>query len=98
MLLYGVYYWLFKTFCWRWKWLSTVNIISTPILEGSWVGKAQTSYVQDAPVQDAPVHDVEVIIGQDWTDMLIRLRGPNSTSRSLSGSMLISEDETGSHL
>jgi hypothetical protein len=36
---------------------------------------------------------VAVIIGQDWTDILVRLRGAKSHSRSLSGSMVVTEDE-----
>src|SRR5438132_574068 len=50
MAIYGIYYWLFKKFCWKWKWLRTVGIVSTPILEGSWEGKVQTSYTEGAPI------------------------------------------------
>ena len=88
MLIYGVYYWLFKKFCWRWKVMRSIGAVSTPILEGTWTGTVQTSHPLDAPTQP-----VKVTIGQDWTHILIRLRGSNSHSRSLSGSMTVTEDE-----
>lgn len=25
LVLYGLYYWLFKKFCWKWEWLSSVG-------------------------------------------------------------------------
>lgn len=89
MAIYGIYYWLFKKFCWKWRWLRTVGIVSTPILEGTWAGTVQTSYAEGAPM-----HSVEAVIGQDWTDILIRMRTQNSHSRSTSASMTVSEDET----
>jgi len=89
MAIYGVYYWLFKKFCWKWKWLRSVGIVSTPIIEGTWVGTVKTSHAEGAPR-----HNVHAAIGQDWTDILIRVQGPNSHSRSTSASMTVTEDET----
>jgi hypothetical protein len=87
MMLYGLYHLLFKKFCWKWEWLRTVGIIATPILEGCWVGHVKTA-------QNPIEHDVTVTIGQDWTEILIRLKGPHSHSRSTAASMTVSEDET----
>jgi hypothetical protein len=49
MALYGVYYWLFKKFFWKWKWLRTVGLIETPILEGTWEGELQTNHPGHEP-------------------------------------------------
>ena len=46
------------------------------------------------PGQSPITHDVKVTIGQDWTEILIRLQGPHSHSWSKSASMTVSEDET----
>jgi len=95
MFIYGVYYWLFKAFFWKWKWLRALGILSTPILEGRWLGQVQTAPNPAALAgQNLVARDVEVIIGQDWTDILIRLRSGDSHSRSTSASMTVSEDET----
>jgi len=88
MLIYGIYFGIFKKFCWKWKWLRSIDVVSTPILEGTWTGTVQTSFPLEAPTQD-----VNVTIGQDWTHILIRLHGPTSGSRSLSGSMTVTTGE-----
>jgi hypothetical protein len=93
LALYGLYYWLFKKFWWKWQWLRTVGIVSTPILEGSWAGTIQRtqppsySYVPDD-------NKVVVKIGQDWNEIVVRLDGAHSHSRSVSAAITVSEDET----
>lgn len=89
MFVYGFYYGFFKQVGWKWAWLRRLGVISTPILEGTWDGTVQSDY----DGENRPAHHVEVIIGQDWTDILIRLRGPKSHSHSVSGSMVVTEDE-----
>jgi SMODS-associating 2TM, beta-strand rich effector domain len=89
MFVYGLYYGFFKRVGWKWAWPRTLGLISTPILEGTWSGIVQSDYDGD----NRPAHNVEVIIGQDWTDILIRLRGPKSHSHSIAGSMVVTEDE-----
>ena len=89
VFVYTLYYEFFKRVGWKWAWLRRLGVISTPILEGMWGGTVQSDYDGD----NRPAHNVEVIIGQDWTDILIRLRRPKSHSHSVSGSMVVTEDE-----
>ncbi len=92
MFLYGLFYGFFKRVAWKWGWLRRLGVISTPILDGRWGGTVQSDY---DGVTRSP-HDVEVIIGQDWTEIIIRLLRPelnSSKSHSLSASMVVTEDE-----
>jgi hypothetical protein len=89
MGLYGLLYGFFKRVAWKWGWLRRLGIISTPILEGTWRGTVESDY--DGTVR--PPCDVEVVIGQDWTEIIIRLIRPSSKSHSLSASMVVTEDE-----
>ena len=89
MFLYGLLYGLFRRVAWKWGWLRQLGVISTPILEGTWSGTVQSDYDGESH----PAHDVEVIIGQDWTEIVIRLLRPESKSHSLSASMVVTEDE-----
>jgi hypothetical protein len=87
--LYGVFYGFFKSVAWKWGWLRGIVSVSTPMLAGTWSGSVQSDY--DGVTR--PAHDVKVTIGQDWTEIAIRLIGPNSKSHSLSASMVVTEDE-----
>lgn len=89
MGLYGLLYGFFKGVAWKWGWLRSLVSVSTPILAGSWSGTVQSDY--DGVTR--PAHNVEAIVGQDWTEIIIRLIGPNSKSHSLSASMVVTEDE-----
>lgn len=89
MFLYGIFYGVFKEYGWKWGWLRGLTRISTPILSGEWTGIVQSNF--DGAV--GAEHAVTVTIGQDWTDIVIRLVGPNSKSHSLSASMVVTEDE-----
>jgi hypothetical protein len=89
VFLYGVFYTLFKKYGWKWGWLRGLTRISTPILSGEWVGIVQSNF--DGAI--GAEHAVTVTIGQDWTEILIRLSAPNSKSHSLSASMVVTEDE-----
>ncbi len=89
MFLYGVLYAFFRRIAWKWGWLRQLGVISTPILEGTWSGTVQSDYDGESN----PAHDIEVIIGQDWTEIVIRLLRPESKSHSLSASMVVTEDE-----
>jgi hypothetical protein len=88
MFVYGFYYEFFKRVAWKWVWLRRLGVISTPILEGTWGGTVQSDYGENRAA-----HNVELIIGQDWTDIVIRFVGPNSKSHSTSASMVVTEDE-----
>jgi len=89
MFLYGLLYGFFKRVAWKWGWLRRLGVVSTPILDGTWSGTVQSDY--DGVIR--PAHAVEVVIGQDWTEIVIRLRGPKSHSHSVSASMVVTEDE-----
>lgn len=86
MFLYGVFYGLFKEYGWKWGWLRSLTSVSTPMLEGEWIGTVQSDF-------EGAVGNVTVYIGQDWTEIVIRLVGQYSKSHSTSASMVVTEDE-----
>ncbi len=89
-VIFGLLYAFFSRVAWKWRWLRRVVwILSTPVLSGRWRGTAQSSY--DGTVRDA--HGIELLIGQDWTHITVRLIARNSKSHSVSASMDVTEDE-----
>jgi hypothetical protein len=89
-VLFGLLYSFFSRVAWKWGWLRrAVWILSTPVLLGSWSGTVQSNY--DGTVGQS--HDIEVIIGQDWTHITVRLIARNSKSHSVSASIDVTEDE-----
>lgn len=88
-VLFGMFYGLFKRAAWEWSWLRRLVGVSTPVLSGRWKGTVQSNY--DGHVGQA--HEVNVVIGQDWTHITVRLIARSSKSHSVSASMDVTEDD-----
>jgi len=89
-VVFGVLYAFFSRVAWKWGWLRRIVwILSTPVLSGRWRGTVQSDF--DGAVGQA--HNVEVIIGQDWTHITVRLIARSSKSHSVSASMDVTEDD-----
>ena len=67
-LVFGVSYWAFDNWLWRWRFLRVLRLISLPDLRGAWTGTIASSYTRFEKTQP-----VTVKIEQTWTKMVVRL-------------------------
>ena len=94
MTLYGIFYWLFDRFVWRWSLLHRLRIIKTPVLAGRWKGHAspiETTGISSGLVAAA---EVEFAIRQTWQKLSVHGTAKLSQSHSTSGSIM-ARDEGG---
>ncbi|MDQ2975178.1 MAG: hypothetical protein M3R69_07180 [Acidobacteriota bacterium] len=82
MALYGLLYVAFRKHLWKLGVFRRVGFVKVPSVHGQWDGYTQSSF-------DGDQHKVEVRITQDWTHMLVTLKGAHSKSRSVAASLLI---------
>ena len=87
-LVFGISYWAFDNWLWRWRFLRVMRLISVPDLRGAWTGTVASSYTgfeRQLPVT--------VTIEQTWTEMVVRLNAAESRSWSLTASVLTNAPE-----
>ena len=87
-LVFGVSYWAFDNWLWRWRFLRTMRLISVPDLRGTWAGTIASSYHEFE--NRLPVN---VTIEQTWTRMVVRLHAAESRSWSVTASVLTNSPE-----
>ena len=87
-LLFGVSYWAFDNWLWRWQFLRVMRLIKVPDLSGAWTGTIASSYSGFENNQQ-----VTVKIGQTWTSMVVHLNAVESRSWSVTASLLTNAPE-----
>ena len=87
-LVFGVSYWAFDNWLWRWPFLRVLRLISVPDLRGAWEGTVASSYTDFEKTQP-----VTVTIEQTWTKIVVRLNAAESRSWSLTASVLTNAPE-----
>ncbi len=87
-LVFGVSYWAFDNWLWRWRFLRVFRLISVPDLRGTWTGTIASSYMGFQKTQP-----VTVTIEQTWTKIVVRLTAAESRSWSLTASVLTNAPE-----
>lgn len=87
-LTFGILYWAFDNWLWRWRFLRVLRLISTPDLRGQWAGTIASSYTEFEQPQP-----VTVTIEQTWTKMAVRLDAAESRSWSITASVLTNSSE-----
>ena len=87
-LVFGVSYWAFDNWLWRWPFLRVLRLISVPNLRGTWTGTVASSYTDFEKTQP-----VTVTIEQTWTKIVVRLNAAESRSWSLTASVLTNSPE-----
>jgi hypothetical protein len=90
LVCYGIFYAIFDRLIWQWTWTQKLGITKVPNLSGEWRGQVSTTN-NDAPSFGSP-KEITLTIRQSWTELLIKADTADSTSRSLSGHMLVSDD------
>ena len=87
-LVFGVSYWAFDNWLWRWGFLRTMRLVSVPDLRGAWTGTVASSYTEFET--ELPV---TVAIEQTWTKLAVRLNAAESRSWSVTASVLTKSPE-----
>ena len=92
MAFYGLAFWLFDRFIWKWRPLRWLRITIVPDVSGEWRGRvrpAPTAGVSAGMVEEI---DIELSIRQTCSELLVTGRTQNSKSRSLSGSFVVADE------
>jgi hypothetical protein len=92
MTLYGLFYFIFDRFIWRWRLVHRLRITRIPNLTGKWrgtVNPAPTNGVSAGLI--API-DIQLTVWQTWTRLIINGETELSTSHSLSGHIVVVDD------
>ncbi len=87
-LVFGVSYWAFDNWFWRWPFLRVLRLVSVPDLRGTWTGTIASSYTGFKKTQPVPV-----TIEQTWTKIVVRLNAAESHSWSMTASALTKSPE-----
>ena len=87
-LVFGVSYWAFDNWLWRWPFLRVLRLINVPDLRGKWMGTVASSYTGFEKTQS-----VTVAIEQTWTKIAVRLNAAESRSWSITASVLTNAPE-----
>ncbi len=87
-VVFGVSYWAFDNWLWRWRFLRVMRLISVPDLRGAWPGMIASSYTGFEKTQQ-----VTVTIEQTWTKMVVLLKAAESRSWSITASVLTNAPE-----
>ena len=87
-LVFGVSYWAFDNWFWRWRFLRDLRLISVPDLQGTWTGTIASSHTGFEKTQP-----VTVTIEQTWTKIVVRLNAAESRSWSSTASILTNSSE-----
>ena len=87
-LLFGVSYWAFDNWIWRWQFLRVMRLIKVPDLSGAWTGTIASSYSGFENAQQ-----VTVKIEQTWTRIVVHLNAVESRSWSVTASVLANAPE-----
>ena len=87
-LVFGVSYWAFDNWLWRFRFLRVLRLINVPDLRGTWTGMIASSYTGFEKTQS-----VTVTIEQTWTKIVVRLNSAGSRSWSITASVLTNSPE-----
>lgn len=89
MALYGLFYFIFDRFMWKWRILQWLRITSVPDVSGEWQGQVRPApTVGVSAGLGAPV-DITLTIKQTWTALSVSARTGLSASHSLSGAFVV---------
>ena len=81
--IFGLFYFIFDHFVWKWCLLRRLHIVTIPDLSGTWNGEIESSHNPDGqPLQ------VSVVISQHWSKILVELETEESYSKSIAASFL----------
>jgi hypothetical protein len=88
MSVFGLLYYAFAQWLWRWPLFRWIGLVKTPDIGGSWQGCVKSSH--DKHTQE---HRVTITVTQTWTKMLVSLKAERSTSKSVSAAIFVDEED-----
>lgn len=94
MAFYGLFYWIFETYLWKWGLLRWLHVVRIPDLSGSWHGEVRPVVTGGVSSGLGIPADITVTIQQTWTTIMIRGRTSLSQSHSLSGNLLVADEHS----
>ena len=94
MALYGLFYWVFDRFVWKWQVLRWLRITRVPDVSGEWHGQVQPSTTSGISAGLGAPTDIALSIRQTWTELRVRARTPLSQSHSISGTFVVADAPT----
>ncbi len=86
MGLYGIFYFLFNQFVWRFSLWAKMGLVKVPSFEGHWTGFLASNY--DSHEMR---HNVRVTIQQHWTNLCITFETESSKSHSVVAAILTAD-------
>ena len=92
MALYGLFYYFFDRVMWKWKWVHLIFITKIPDLSGEWRGRASPIETPGVSAGFGIEVEITLTIRQTWTELLVVARTTQSKSYSISGSLVVSEE------
>jgi len=87
MTLYGLIYWLFDRWIWRWHALHYIGFVRVPDLNGEWHGEARPTETDGVSRGLVSNTKLKVAIEQTWQSLCITAETHQSRSRSSSASI-----------
>ena len=92
MAFYGLLYWIFDQYVWKWKPTRWLRISRIPDLSGTWHGHAQPTVTTGVSEGLGSTTDITVRIKQTWTSVLIVAQTSLSKSHSVSGNLITADE------
>ena len=91
MAFYGLFYWLFDRFIWKWGLIHRLQVTRIPNLSGTWQGHVSPTQT-DASTGLETRTAITISIQQTWTGLLVAGQTKQSKSRSITGSLVTTEE------
>lgn len=92
MTFFGLFYWLFDQYMWKWPLLRQLHIIKTPNLNGEWFGYVYPTLANGVSAGLQIKTEMKITIKQTWTKLLIIGNTGQSKFHSLSASLRINNE------
>lgn len=92
MAFYGLFYWFFDRFAWKWRLLHWLPLTRVPDVSGEWRGHVRPTPTVGISAGLGKQSNVTISIRQTWTKILVISQTSLSNSRSLSGSLIVTDE------
>jgi len=92
MAFYGLFYWIFDHYIWKWPLIHRLRITQIPDLSGTWRGHVQPTETNSVSAGLGSEVEITLTIQQTWAHLLITGRTNLSKSHSLSGSLIVRDE------
>ena len=92
MSFYGLLFWLFDRFVWKWCLVHWSGISRLPNLEGRWRGRVEPANGEENVENLGIATKFEMTISQTWLGLLLISETERSRSRSISAALLVGEE------